>query len=135
MQRGFRRSERDTQSAATSGPGIHFTSPVKAGDKRKTKRIVPLGAVQKQDRQKRARERLNGLLRVPAGSTVASNSRQPDFDASEPTNNTEMDWVDETPPAPPAPPVPAPILIPSCHSVAQAKRDRRHTSRENILPT
>jgi hypothetical protein len=135
------RSSRHNAPATLSGPGVHYSSPVRPRDARKTRIIVPMGSLRRASREQALRARLEALRHPPAAQAAlqdASTTSNTTGDTAEHTNDSEMDWVDdigEAPPSPPPPPPPAPpIPIPAYSSPARSARSNRHASWDILLP-
>ncbi|KAJ7828627.1 hypothetical protein B0H13DRAFT_1916981 [Mycena leptocephala] len=126
--RGQKRSVRASQPAARSGMGVHFTSPLKHGDTRKSRAAKGLGhAMRLAEVRSRLATRLRGEpiqtdVDMPP-SSPATLAPQPDLH-TEPQHDGDTEWIDaEAPPALP-PPLPA----------GPARRTRLYESWERLLP-
>ncbi|KAJ6552137.1 hypothetical protein DFH09DRAFT_1281123 [Mycena vulgaris] len=136
MPAGLKHSARHNECATTSGPGIHFTSPIKLRHKHNNQRVMPLGAVRLAQKAMNIRVRLDALLHPPTAPTPTPT---PDIEHLLPTgvdaptadSDSEMDWIDEEPPAPP---LPAPIPIPGCTPTVQLARNKRTVAWDALLP-
>ncbi|KAJ7265973.1 hypothetical protein B0H12DRAFT_1100359 [Mycena haematopus] len=110
---GSKRSVRATQRAATSGMGVHFTSPLKQRDKRKKVAVLGLAHAAK---LAEALSRLQArLARQPVASDASPLVSGPSLDSnlhSQPENEPENEeWIDDFDPHPlhpnPPPSLPA----------------------------
>ncbi|KAJ7503050.1 hypothetical protein B0H11DRAFT_2361042 [Mycena galericulata] len=124
MPAGFKRSSRSHQIASKTGPGVHYTSPLKPRDKRKNRVIEPIGRPEKIEN---LRARLDALRNRPADNNKDDNTD--DIEMSEPGPAPDSEWVDE--PAAPAPP----IFIPGPPSTPAAEaNNRRRVSWDVLFP-
>ncbi|KAJ6533961.1 hypothetical protein DFH09DRAFT_1405699 [Mycena vulgaris] len=134
MPAGLKHSARHNERATTSGPGIHFTSPIKLRHKHNNQRVMPLGAVRLAQKAMNIRARLDALLHPPTAPTPTPDIEHllpTGVDAPTADSDSEMDWIDEEPPAPP---LPAPIPIPGCTPTAQLARNKRTVAWDALLP-
>ncbi|KAJ7433997.1 hypothetical protein B0H11DRAFT_1938988 [Mycena galericulata] len=123
MPAGFKRSSRSRQIASKTGPGVHYTSPLKPRDKRKKRVIEPIGRPEKIEN---LRARLDALRNRPADNSKDDNTD--DIEMSEPGPAPDSEWVDEPAPAPP------PIFIPGPSTPAAEANNRRRVSWDVLLP-
>ncbi|KAJ6580420.1 hypothetical protein DFH09DRAFT_1275628 [Mycena vulgaris] len=134
MPAGLKHSAHHNERATTSGPAIHFTSPIKLRYKHNNQRVMPLGAVRLAQKAMNIRARLDALLHPPTAPTPTPDIEHllpTGVDAPTADSNSEMDWIDEEPPAPP---LPAPIPIPGCTSTAQLARNKSTVTWDALLP-
>lgn len=135
MPTGVMRSIRHSQAAATSGPGIHHTSPLKSRDQRKKKQALGLGPARKTKAAQDLRTRLAALLNPSAASSSttqpSSNETDHEHAAGQESDVAMDDWVDEEPPAPPAIPIPRRIATGPTGPTA---KERRHAAWDLLLP-
>ncbi|KAJ7432748.1 hypothetical protein B0H11DRAFT_2378694, partial [Mycena galericulata] len=121
MPPGFKRSSRSHQIASKTGPGIHYTSPLKPRDKRKKSIIEPIGRAEEIEK---LRARLDALR-----NRAKADKNTDDIEMSEPGPAPDPEWVDEPVPAPP------PIFIPGPPSApAGQAHNRRRISWDVLLP-
>ncbi|KAJ6629851.1 hypothetical protein B0H10DRAFT_1939485 [Mycena sp. CBHHK59/15] len=120
------RSARHNDTAASSGPGRHFRSPVKANDKAKRKRYAPLAHRKKQEA---LQAQLRALYEDDGGPDTAHEFPAEDSEPVELCEDTDMpEWEEEGAPSLPR------ILIAAPIQPTDTAIMRRHTSWEALLP-
>ncbi|KAJ6615333.1 hypothetical protein B0H10DRAFT_1950033 [Mycena sp. CBHHK59/15] len=116
------RSARHNDTAASSGPGRHFRSPVKANDKAKRKRYAPLAHRKKQEA---LQAQLRALYEDDGGPDTAHEFPAEDSEPVELCEDTDMpEWEEEGAPSLPR------ILIAAPIQPTDTAIMRRHTSWE-----
>jgi hypothetical protein len=105
MVLGYKRSVRANQPVAHGGPGIHFQSPLKRGDRRKKQVVRGVGRAQ---RTLAARLQFEALLRRETVSNARNAAPTVPGDEATGSDANMADWIDvEEPlfvPLPPSPP-------------------------------
>jgi hypothetical protein len=112
MVLGHKRSVRATQPAAHGGPGTHFQSPLKRGDKHKKQIVRGVGRAQ---RSFIARQQFEALLRREPISNTPDAASTVLVDEGTSSDAYMADWIDVDEPlfVPPPPPPPSPPQKPS----------------------